>query len=131
MASVGEVIQRVFNSSNNTFDVSQKGSIISQHSLFEGATITAGSTLSDYINVKGREIRSVIRFQDVLSFSVEMIPSMDGGSRIGDILEYINYGASAVGLGKQELYNDYIKLEINNNDTFDTTITKFLTTVYV
>ena len=26
MASVGEVIQRVFNSSNNTFDVSQKGS---------------------------------------------------------------------------------------------------------
>jgi phosphoribulokinase len=27
MASVGEVIQRVFNSSNNTFDVSQKGSI--------------------------------------------------------------------------------------------------------
>jgi len=27
MASVGEVIQRVFNSSNNTFDVSQKGSL--------------------------------------------------------------------------------------------------------
>ena len=26
MASVGEVIQRVFNSSDNTFDVSQKGS---------------------------------------------------------------------------------------------------------
>jgi len=35
MASVGEVIQRVFNSSNNTFDVSQKGSKIEISSMQE------------------------------------------------------------------------------------------------
>jgi len=35
MASVGEVIQRVFNSSNNTFDVSQKGSKVEISSMQE------------------------------------------------------------------------------------------------
>jgi len=47
MASVGEVIQRVFNSSNNTFDVSQKGSSVLNHGSQDVATAGTSEQLPD------------------------------------------------------------------------------------